>query len=64
NPDRVLADIPKPPAELTTPNAIELRVGSRPGYKALPTPTASGLREALASLLDRMKRVPNDEASS
>ncbi|ORY19068.1 hypothetical protein BCR34DRAFT_472555, partial [Clohesyomyces aquaticus] len=35
-----------------------------PEYGALPTPTTPVSGEALASLLDRIKQVPNDEASS
>ncbi|KAF2679217.1 hypothetical protein K458DRAFT_314832, partial [Lentithecium fluviatile CBS 122367] len=35
-----------------------------PDYEALPTPVTPVSGEALASLLDRIKRVPNDEASS
>ncbi|KAF2844747.1 hypothetical protein T440DRAFT_365549, partial [Plenodomus tracheiphilus IPT5] len=33
-------------------------------YKALPTPATPVSGEALASLIDRIKQVPNDEASS
>ncbi|KAF2818082.1 hypothetical protein CC86DRAFT_238927, partial [Ophiobolus disseminans] len=37
---------------------------SCPDYEALPTPVTPVSGEALASLLDRIKRVPNDEVSS
>jgi hypothetical protein len=37
---------------------------SRPDYEALPTPVTPVSREALMSLLDRIKQVPEDEASS
>jgi hypothetical protein len=64
NPERVLAEIPKTPVKLTISTADELRVDPYPDYEALPTPTTPGSREALASLLDRIKRVHNNEASS
>ncbi|KAF1930993.1 uncharacterized protein M421DRAFT_57919 [Didymella exigua CBS 183.55] len=39
-------------------------MGVRPDYEALPTPATPRSGEALMSLLDRIKKVPNDEASS
>ncbi|KAF2790796.1 DDE-domain-containing protein, partial [Melanomma pulvis-pyrius CBS 109.77] len=53
NPNRVLADMPrptKPPAELT--------------ILTLPTPTTPVSSEGLGSLLDMIKHMPNDESSS
>jgi len=67
NPDRVLADIPKPPkpadVTVTIPNAHET-VEPRLPYAALPTPTTSVSSEGLMSLLDMIKQMPNDESSS
>ncbi|KAF1347207.1 hypothetical protein EJ07DRAFT_143670 [Lizonia empirigonia] len=37
---------------------------SRPDYEALPTPVTPVSGETLMSLLDRIKQVPNDEATS
>jgi hypothetical protein len=64
NPERVLAHVPKPPTELRISNADELRFESRPGYEALPTPTTPVSGEALTSLLERIKSIPDDDASS
>jgi hypothetical protein len=64
NPNRVLANILKPSAELIIPSANKLRAESRLGYEALPTPTTLVLAEALTLLLNRIKKVPNDTASS
>jgi hypothetical protein len=61
--DRVLAEIPKPPTDLTISTADEPRMDSRPGYEALSTPVTPVSGEALMSLLDRIKQVPEDEAS-
>ena len=63
-PERVLANVPKPPTELRISNADKLRFESRPGYEALPTPTTPVLGEALTSLLERIKLIPNEDASS
>jgi hypothetical protein len=59
NPERVLAHVPKPPTELRILNADELRSESRLGYEALPTPTTPVSGEALTSLLERIKSIPN-----
>jgi hypothetical protein len=64
NPERVLAHVPKPPTELRISNANELRFESCPEYKALRTPTTPVSGEALTSLLERIKSIPNDDASS
>jgi hypothetical protein len=64
NPDRVLADLPKPPTELIIPNADEPRMESCPGYEALPTSATPISGEALTSLLDRIQQVPADEVSN
>jgi hypothetical protein len=64
NPNRVLAEIPKPPTNLAIQTVDEPRMDSRPDYEALPTPVTPVSGEALMSLLDRIKQVPNDEASS
>jgi hypothetical protein len=63
NPNRVLVDIPKPPAELTIPNTSE-NVEYHPQYESIPTPATPVSSETLASLLDIIKHVPNDQASS
>jgi hypothetical protein len=64
DPERVLADMPRSPTKPRISNVDELRVESRPGYEALPTPTMLVLGDALTSLLVRIKQVPDDEASS
>jgi hypothetical protein len=64
NPERLLAHVPKPPTKLRISNADELKFESRPGYEALPTPTTPVLGEALTLLLERIKSIPNDDASS
>ena len=63
NPDGVLADKPKPPTESTTPKADKVREGSCPQYEALPTPVTPVSAEALTSLLNMIKQVPDDETS-
>lgn len=63
NPDRVLADTPKPPTELTIQKADKVREGSCPQYEALPTPVTPVSAEALTSLLNMVKQVPSDETS-
>jgi hypothetical protein len=50
NPDRVLRDTPKPPAELTVPKADEVKVGSCPQDEVLQTPVTPVTAEALTSL--------------
>jgi hypothetical protein len=68
NPNRVLANIPKPsppPFELTIPINIETMVQSR--YESLPTPTTPKSGEGLARLLAMIEHVPkepSDEASN
>jgi hypothetical protein len=64
NPDRILADLPKPSTELIIPNADEPRMESCPGYEVLPTSAAPISGEALTSLLDRVQQVPTDEVSN
>jgi hypothetical protein len=61
NSERVLANVPKPPTELRISNVDKLRFDSCLGYQALPTPVSG---EDLTSLLDRIKSVPDNEASS
>jgi hypothetical protein len=63
NPNRVLEDMPKPSAQLTISTANEC-VESRPQYESMPTPATPVSSETLASLLNIIKCVPNDEASS
>ncbi|PSN58568.1 hypothetical protein BS50DRAFT_442882, partial [Corynespora cassiicola Philippines] len=63
NPNRVLADMPKPPVKLAIPNAND-NVESHPQYESMPTPATPMSSETLASLLTIIKNVPNDEASS
>jgi hypothetical protein len=50
--------------KLTVSTIDEPRVDPCPDYEALPTPITLVSREALMSLLNRIKQVPNDEASS
>ncbi|KAI1532887.1 DDE-1 domain containing protein [Pyrenophora tritici-repentis] len=64
NPNRVLAEIPKPPTDLTISTADEPRINLRPDYEALPTPATPVSGETLISLLDMIKHAPNDEANS
>lgn len=64
NPESVLAEIPKPPVKPTILTTNKPRVGPCPDYEALPTPTTPVSGEALISLLDRIKQVPRDKASS
>lgn len=61
HPDRVLADTLKPPVKLTTPKAD--KVESCPQYEALPTPATPVLVEALTSLLNMIKQIPNNETN-
>jgi hypothetical protein len=63
NPNRVLADILKPPAKLTILNASE-NVEHLLQYESMPTPVTLVSLETLASLLNIIKHVPNDQASS
>jgi hypothetical protein len=50
NLDRVLRDMPKPPADLTIPKADEVKVGSYPQDVVLQTPVTPVLVEAFMSL--------------
>jgi hypothetical protein len=50
NPDRVLRSMPKPPAELTIPQAVDREVGHRPQDEVLQTPVTPVSAEALISL--------------
>jgi hypothetical protein len=50
NPDRVLRDMPKPPADLIIPKADEVKVGSYPQDAVLQTPVTPVLAEAFMSL--------------
>ena len=50
DPDRVLKDTPKPPAELTNPKADEVKVRSCPQDDVLQTPVTPVSAEALMSL--------------
>ena len=61
NPDRVLADTPKPPTEFTIPKADKVREGSCGQYEALPTPVTPVSAEALTSLLNMIKQASDDE---
>ena len=63
NPDRVLADTPKPLTEFTTPKADELKEGPYPQHEALPTPATPVSAEALTSLLNIIKLVSDNETS-
>ncbi|KAF2647103.1 DDE-domain-containing protein [Lophiostoma macrostomum CBS 122681] len=64
NPDRVLANIPKPPTQQTILKASKVIAGTCQHYTELPTPVTPVSGEALTSLLDMIKYVSNDEASS
>jgi hypothetical protein len=50
NPDRVLRNIPRPPAELTIPKTDEVKVGSYPQDEVLQTPVTPVSPEAFVSL--------------
>ena len=50
NPDRVLKDIPKPPAELTVPKTDEVKMRPYPQDDILQTPVTLISAEALMSL--------------
>jgi len=59
NPDRVLIDVPKPPQELTVPNADEVKAGSCRQDKALEppmTPLTPMTAEAITSLRSLIKQ--------
>jgi hypothetical protein len=64
NLDRVLTKIPKLPTNLTISTANKPRMDSCLDYKALPIPVTPVSREALMLLLNRVKQVPEDKASS
>lgn len=63
NPDRVLANTPKPPTELTIPKADEVREDSCPQYETLPMPVTPVSAETLTSLLNMIKQAPDNETS-
>jgi hypothetical protein len=60
NPGSVLADTPKPP-KLPSELTLSVEVESCPPYKALPTPVTPVSADALSSLLNIIKQVPDDE---
>lgn len=64
NPDRVLADTPKPPTELICLQVDEVREGGCPQYEALPTPATPMSAESLTLLLNMIKQVPDDGETS
>jgi hypothetical protein len=53
NPDRVLRDIQKPPAELTVLKADEVKVGSCPQDEVLQTPVTAEALTSLRSLIEQ-----------
>jgi hypothetical protein len=55
NPNRVLAEIPKPPTNLAIKTVNKLRIDSCLDYEALPTPVTLVSGEALMLLLNRIK---------
>jgi len=59
NPERVLTDTPKPPAKLTIPRAESVESQQ---YESMPTPATPVSAESLASLLNMIKLIPNDDA--
>jgi len=63
NLDKVLSDIPKPLPELNAPRTIEVRVGPCPHDQVPQTPVTPVSVEALTSLLDMIKYVPDDETN-
>ncbi len=66
NPDRVLRDIPKPPAELTIPKVDEVKVGPRSQDEILQTPVTPVSAEALIwlqNLIIKQDAHALDEAS-
>jgi hypothetical protein len=56
NPDRVLRHTPKPPAQLATPEATRIKVGSYPQVEVSQTPVTPVLAEALTSLHNLIKQ--------
>jgi hypothetical protein len=63
NPDRVLADTPKPPTKFTIPKADKVREVSCSQYEALPIPMTPMSAEALTSLLNMIKQISDDKTS-
>jgi DDE superfamily endonuclease len=63
NSDKVLCDIPKPLSELNAPRINEVRVGSFTQDRVPQTPATPVSAEALTSLLDMIKQVPDDETN-
>lgn len=62
NPDKVLSDVPKPLHELTAPELNLREVGSCT-HEVPHTPVTPVSAEALTSLSNVIKQVPNDEAN-
>jgi len=60
NPDKVLSDIPKPFAEVTASRTNEVKVVSCTQDQVPQTPVSA---EALTSLLNMIKQVPDDETN-
>jgi len=63
NLDKVLSDIPKPLSEPNAPGTNEVRVGSCTHDQVPQTPVTPVSVEALTSLLDIIKQVPDDETN-
>lgn len=63
NPDKVLSDIPKPLTKLTAPKTNEVKVGSYTQDQVPQTPATPVSAEALTSLFNIIKQVPNDETN-
>jgi len=61
NPEKVLNDIPRPLDELTAPKLNELQVEPNTRDQVPQTPATPVSAEALTSLLDIIKQVPDDE---
>lgn len=63
NPEKVLSDVPKALTELTAPKINELNLGSCTHDQVPQTLATPVSAEALASLVDMIKEVPDDEAN-
>lgn len=61
NPDKVMSDIPKPLAEIYSPETNKAKVSSDTQDQIPQTPTTPMSAEALTSLLDMIKQVPDNE---
>ncbi|OCK75827.1 hypothetical protein K432DRAFT_408679 [Lepidopterella palustris CBS 459.81] len=62
NPDKVLSDVPKPLHQLTAPDLNVTEVGSCT-HEVPHTPATPVSAEALTSLSNVIKQIPNDEAN-